>query len=55
MFPSADLAVVTPSTASKEEPATGNSNISNCSRVIGQTAPVSTWIPLLFIEELKVN
>lgn len=55
MFPSADLAVVMLTVASKEEQATGNSNISNCSRKIGQTSPVSTWIPLMFIEELKVN
>ena len=55
MLPSADLAVVTLTTASKEKRATGNSNISNCSRKIGQTSPVSTWIPLVFIEELEVN
>lgn len=55
MFPSADLAVASLTTASKEERATGNSNISNCSRKIGQTSPVSTLIPLVFIEELKVS
>jgi len=55
MFPSADLAVVSVATASKEKRATGNSNISNCSRKIGQTSHVSTLIPLVLVEELKVN